>query len=277
MDPYIRIALDRADARPRDLPPRRQRPAPRDAGYPLQRHLRELRQGRHDHRDRLGRRAGRLRVPRRTWSTWATRLRHDRLDRPFGGRAKLPWNLEWAAQWSLFGVTIEPLRQGPRDRRRVARPARRDRPRGLRARAAAQRRPTSSSTSAARRCRPPRAAARPRTPIAEVIPPEQLRFLFLRPRPNQAIEFDPEGPTRSRACSTSSTGSPPRPPAARSRASCRPATSAIFRYSPARPDGRRRPPRPPPSGRPSRTSRCCSRSRASTSPARDRGREGERR
>ena len=27
---------------------------------------------------------------------------------PFGGAAKLPWNLEWAAQWSLFGVTIEP-------------------------------------------------------------------------------------------------------------------------------------------------------------------------
>jgi len=25
------------------------------------------------------------------------------------------------------------------------------------------------------------------------VPPEQLRFLFLRPRPNQAIEFDPEG------------------------------------------------------------------------------------
>ena len=29
--------------------------------------------------------------------------------------------------------------------------------------------------------------------IVEVMPPEQLRFLFLRPRPNQAIEFDPEG------------------------------------------------------------------------------------
>ena len=27
---------------------------------------------------------------------------------PFGGAAKLPWNLEWAAQWNLFGVTIEP-------------------------------------------------------------------------------------------------------------------------------------------------------------------------
>src|SRR5204862_4687245 len=29
--------------------------------------------------------------------------------------------------------------------------------------------------------------------LAEVIPPEQLRFLFLRPRPNQVIEFDPAG------------------------------------------------------------------------------------
>ena len=29
--------------------------------------------------------------------------------------------------------------------------------------------------------------------IAEVVPAEQLRFLFLRPRPNHAIDFDPEG------------------------------------------------------------------------------------
>ena len=55
------------------------------------------------------------------------------------------------------------VRQGPVDRRRLARPVRRDRPRGVRARAAAQRARTSSSTSAARRCRPPRAAAPPRT------------------------------------------------------------------------------------------------------------------
>jgi len=31
------------------------------------------------------------------------------------------------------------------------------------------------------------------TRIAEVIPSEQLRLLFLRPRPNTAIEFDPDG------------------------------------------------------------------------------------
>jgi len=29
--------------------------------------------------------------------------------------------------------------------------------------------------------------------IAELVPPEQLRFLFLRHRPNHAIDFDPEG------------------------------------------------------------------------------------
>ena len=31
--------------------------------------------------------------------------------------------------------------------------------------------------------------------IAEVLPPEQLRFLFLRPKPSQVIDFDPEGDT----------------------------------------------------------------------------------
>ena len=29
--------------------------------------------------------------------------------------------------------------------------------------------------------------------IVEVIPPEQLRFFFLRPRPNHAVDFDPDG------------------------------------------------------------------------------------
>ena len=29
--------------------------------------------------------------------------------------------------------------------------------------------------------------------VADVIPPEQLRLLFLRPKPNTAIEFDPDG------------------------------------------------------------------------------------
>ena len=111
---------------------------------------------------------------------------------PFGGRAKLPWNLEWAAQWGLFGVTIEPCGKdlstagGSRDRSDAI------------AREVYEREPPINvayeflniggkkmSTSKGRG-----AAAHS---IAEVVPPEQLRFLFVRPRPNQAIEFDPEG------------------------------------------------------------------------------------
>jgi lysyl-tRNA synthetase class 1 len=111
---------------------------------------------------------------------------------PFGGTAKLPWNLEWAAQWSHFGVTIEPCGKdlatagGSRDRSDAI------------AREVFEREPPLNvpyeflniggrkmSTSQGR------GAAAHR--IAEVVPPEQLRFLFLRPRPNQAIDFDPEG------------------------------------------------------------------------------------
>ena len=111
---------------------------------------------------------------------------------PFGGAAKLPWNLEWAAQWSLFGVTIEP---GGKDLSTAG--GSRDRSDAI-AREVFEREPPLNvpyeflniggkkmSTSKGRG-----AAAHT---MAEVVPPEQLRFLFLRPRPNQAIEFDPEG------------------------------------------------------------------------------------
>ena len=111
---------------------------------------------------------------------------------PFGGNAKLPWNLEWAAQWSLFGVTIEPAGKdlstagGSRDRSDAI------------AREVFEREPPLNvpyeflniggkkmSTSKGRG-----AAAHT---MAEVVPPEQLRFLFLRHRPNHAIDFDPDG------------------------------------------------------------------------------------
>jgi lysyl-tRNA synthetase class 1 len=124
--------------------------------------------------------------------TWAHGCGTSGWVSPFGGRAKLPWNLEWAAQWSLFGVTIEPCGKdlatagGSRDRSDAV------------AREVFEREPPINvpyeflniggrkmSTSKGR------GAAAHR--IVDVIPPEQLRTLFIRPRPNQAIEFDPEG------------------------------------------------------------------------------------
>ena len=124
--------------------------------------------------------------------TWATGCGWTGRVVPFGGTAKLPWNLEWAAQWSLFGVTIEPCGKdlstagGSRDRSDAI------------AREVFEREPPLNvayefiniggkkmSTSKGRG-----AAAHE---IVEVIPPEQLRFFFLRPKPNHAVDFDPEG------------------------------------------------------------------------------------
>lgn len=124
-----------------------------------------------------------------TWAAgcgWSGRLA------PFGGAAKLPWNLEWAAQWSLFGVTIEPNGKdlatagGSRDRSNAV------------AREVFDREPPLNfpyeflniggrkmSTSKGR------GAAAHR--FTEVVPPQQTRFLFVRHRPESVIEFDPEG------------------------------------------------------------------------------------
>jgi lysyl-tRNA synthetase class I len=39
--------------------------------------------------------------------TWADGCVRDGCISPFVGNAKLPWNLDWVAQWRHFGVTIE--------------------------------------------------------------------------------------------------------------------------------------------------------------------------
>jgi lysyl-tRNA synthetase class 1 len=124
--------------------------------------------------------------------TWAKGCGVSGWVSPFGGRAKLPWNLEWAAQWSLFGVTIEPNGKdlgtagGSRDRSDAV------------AREVFEREPPlrldyeflnvggrKMSTSKGRGT----AAHR----IVEVLPPEPLRTLMIRTRPQTALDFEPEG------------------------------------------------------------------------------------
>src|SRR5574338_1173069 len=124
--------------------------------------------------------------------TWAVGCGSSGRVSPFGGAAKLPWNVEWAAQWSFFGVTIEPCGKdlatagGSRDRSDAIAREVFDREAPLNVsyeflNIGGKKMSTSKGRGAAAH------------EIAEVVPPEQLRLLFLRPRPNHAIEWDPDG------------------------------------------------------------------------------------
>jgi lysyl-tRNA synthetase class 1 len=125
---------------------------------------------------------------------WARGCGHSGRVSPLGGRAKLPWNLEWAAKWGIFGITIEGCGKdlatagGSRDRSdAISREVFEiEPPRNVAyefLNVGGKKMSTSKGQGAAAHT------------IAEVLPPEQLRFLFLRPRPSQVIDFDPEGDT----------------------------------------------------------------------------------
>ncbi|HEX7472232.1 MAG TPA: lysine--tRNA ligase [Candidatus Limnocylindrales bacterium] len=124
--------------------------------------------------------------------TWARGCGHAGWVSPFGGHAKLGWNLEWAAQWSLFGVTIEP---GGKDLSTAG--GSRDRSDAI-AREVFEREPPINVpyeflNIGGRKMSTSKGHGAAAHRIVEVIPPDQLRFLFIRPRPNSAIEFDPDG------------------------------------------------------------------------------------
>lgn len=124
--------------------------------------------------------------------TWARGCGRSGWVSPFGGRAKLPWNVEWAAQWSLFAVTIEPSGKdlstagGSRDRAdAIAREVfEREPPINM---------PYEFLLIGGRKMSTSKGEGASAQQIVEVVPAEQLRLLFLRPKPNTAIEFEPDG------------------------------------------------------------------------------------
>ncbi len=123
---------------------------------------------------------------------WATGCGNSGDVSPFGGRAKLPYNVDWPAKWDLFGVTIEPAgkdlstKGGSRDRSdAIAREVFGNEP--------PMNFPYEFLNIGGRKMSTSKGLGASATQIADVIPPEQLRLLFLRPKPNTAIEFEPDG------------------------------------------------------------------------------------
>jgi len=124
--------------------------------------------------------------------TWAKGCGHEGRIAPFGGAAKMPFNVEWAAKWSLMGITIEgcgkdlATKGGSRDRSEAISREIFDREPPINVmyeflNVGGKKMSTSKGRGAAAHA------------VAASIPGDVLRFLFLRPRPNQAIDFDPAG------------------------------------------------------------------------------------
>jgi len=123
---------------------------------------------------------------------WATGCGHTGRVAPFGGAAKLPFNVDWASKWSHFGITIEGCgkdlgtKGGSRDRSNAVSREVFDREPPINVHyeflnVGGRKMSTSKGSGAAAH------------EMADLLPPELIRFLFLRHKPKKALDFDPGG------------------------------------------------------------------------------------
>jgi len=124
--------------------------------------------------------------------TWAAGCGHSGRVSPFGGRAKLPWNLHWVAKWRLFGVTIEAAGKdlatagGSRERSEAL-------ARDVFAVTPPRNLPYEFLLVGGRKMKSSLGTGTSADAAASLLPPELVRFLMLRYRPQATIEFDPDG------------------------------------------------------------------------------------
>ncbi|MGH2378632.1 MAG: lysine--tRNA ligase [Candidatus Limnocylindria bacterium] len=131
--------------------------------------------------------------------TWATGCGKSGRITPFGGNAKLYWNLQWCAMWDHFGVTYEEggkdllTAGGSRDRAdEVYRQVwKKEPPIGL-AHEFLNIGGRKMSTSRPEDWKASGAAAHE---LVAIYPPELIRFLMLRTPPQRHIDFEPAGNT----------------------------------------------------------------------------------
>lgn len=139
---------------------------------------------------------------RRDLVTWAEGCGHAGRISPFGGNAKLVWNLQWCAMWDHFGVTYEEggkdllTAGGSRDRaNEIYREVwKKEPPLGL-VHEFLNIGGKKMSTSRPEDWQKLGAAAHE---LVGLYPPELVRFLMLRTDPKRHIDFDPTGMTLPR-------------------------------------------------------------------------------
>ena len=129
---------------------------------------------------------------RKDYVAWAEGCGHRGRVAPFGGSAKLPWNLQWCAMWDYFSVTYEEggkdllTEGGSRDRANELYRAiwRAEPPAGLM---------HEFLTLGGKKMSTSKGVGASAVELVELYPGELIRFLMLRTHPKRAIEFDPAG------------------------------------------------------------------------------------
>jgi lysyl-tRNA synthetase class 1 len=120
---------------------------------------------------------------------WAHGCGHEGKVSPFDGRGKLPWKLEWVAKWISFPVTIEgagkdhSTKGGSRDVSAACLRAifKKEPPLNV---------PYEFFLVGGAKMSSSRGVGASARDIANLLPPEVLRFLMIRTKPNSPVNFD---------------------------------------------------------------------------------------
>jgi lysyl-tRNA synthetase class 1 len=128
---------------------------------------------------------------------WANGCGHTGRISPFGGRAKLPYNVEWCAKWDAFDVTWE---EAGKDLMTAG--GSRDRSNAL-FRAVWEKEPPAGIfheffTLGGKKMSTSKGIGVAAHELAEIYPPDLVRFVMLRTPPERHVEFDPSGMTLPR-------------------------------------------------------------------------------
>jgi lysyl-tRNA synthetase, class I len=125
---------------------------------------------------------------------WAEGCGHEGSINPFDGRAKLPWKVEWAAKWKVYGVHIEGCgkdHSAAGGSRQIAARISEEifeypNPFDI---------PYEFLNIAGKKMSSSKGLGAAAKDIADLLPPHLLKLLMIRTVPNRPIDFDPEGKT----------------------------------------------------------------------------------
>ncbi len=123
---------------------------------------------------------------------WAAGCGHEGTISPYDGNGKLPWKVEWAAKWSALGVTCEMAGKDHYTKggsRMVAE--------AIAAQVFGRKPPQGFGYEffliKGKKMSSSKGIGASAAEVANIVPPELLRFILVKTRPNAQIEFDPEG------------------------------------------------------------------------------------